>query len=121
MKLDDIGRDPPEVDALEAGAPRPILDLCNAQQGTEGAENGLRLRDRLIDSVRVLLTRSGPPPRPLEPTQKAGERRTQVMCDIVRDALRLAHEALDVVQHPVAEVHETVQVTGAPPGRQTLL
>src|SRR5690348_3227731 len=71
VKLNDISRDPSEVDALETGTARPILDLRNAQQRTEGPENGLRLGDGLINSLGVLLARGRTPARPFEPDRKS--------------------------------------------------
>jgi hypothetical protein len=119
VEFGHVGRHRGQVERSEPGAPGAGLDLGDAQQGPEGGENALGLDDRLIDRRNVFLGRCIAPTYPLQPGEKAGERRPQVVCDVFGDALHVIHQPLNFVQHAVDHLDKPIDIAAFPAGRET--
>ena len=74
-----------ELDLAEALEPAAVLDLGDAQQRRDDGERLVETGDRLIDDRPQVVQRFGAGPPALEPHPHPGERRAQIVRDVVAD------------------------------------
>ncbi len=67
----------------------------NSQQGIEGSEQRVRLIDRRLH--RRLIIAFEPAGERLQACAQPGERRSQIVGDVIRDAPHLLHQGLDAI------------------------
>ena len=97
-----------------------MLDLGNAQQRGDDGQRLVETGDRLIGDRPQFLQRCGVLAPALEAHPHAGERRAQVMGDVVADAGNFLDESFDLAQHPVDAGGELIERVIAAAGRQAL-
>src|SRR3954451_20089983 len=112
VEFGNIGRHGIEIEGSKTGAPRPALHLGYAQQSGKGRKNGLSLDNCVIDCSVVLRWRCAAA-YSLQAGQKACQRGAQVMCDVIGYALHLMHQPLDLVEHPIHNLDQTIDVAAA--------
>ena len=97
-----------------------MLDFCNAQQGRNYGQRLVEAGDRLIDHHPKFLRRCSVLAPTLEAHPHAGERRAQVMRDVVANPGNLVNESFDLLQHAVHYDGELVKRVIDPTGREPL-
>ena len=107
-QLHHLARDVREIDGAEHRGAVLRLDLRNAGEGGEHGEHPVELADGIADQRLVGLTVARPPGGLLQAAAHAGERRAQVVRDVVGRLLHLAHQRLDAVEHAIEVLGEPV-------------
>ena len=108
--VDHIGEDSAEIEFAKAGAARARLDLRDAQQRAENAENLVDLGDGRLDGGIVLFDRLRPLLRRFQPLAQARQRGLQIVRDIGRDLAQAFHQLGDAVEHPVQGERQPVEI-----------
>ena len=109
-----------ELDLAKSFQPAAMLDLGNAQQRRDDGQRLVKAGDGLIDNSPQFVQRRGTRTPALKACPHAGERRSQVMGNVVADAGNLLDESFDFAQHPVDADGELIEWIIAPVSRQAL-
>ena len=107
-QLHDLGGDLGEIDGTERCRAIGCLDLRDAGERREHAQDIVEIGDGGADQ-RLVPLRLAPPDRCLfQPAAHAHQRRPQVVGDVVSDLLHLAHQPLDALQHGIEIAGELI-------------
>src|ERR1019366_10528142 len=117
-KIDRLLQDFLQPNRLETGASLLVFNLRDAQQRTETQQQRIHFGNhRLHHGVlgrriaQLLL-------HPVKHGAQPGQRRAQIMRDIVADALGLRHQPFDFIEHPVHDGGQHVELVTVPAERQ---
>ena len=106
-----------QVDVRETAAARPGFDLGDPEQRREDAQDSIHVAARGLDGGLVSLGGPRALPRRFEPLPQVGERRAEVVGDIVRHLSQAFHEQLDAIQHLVGVRRQPVELVARAPRR----
>ncbi len=86
-----------------------MLDLGDAQQRGDDAERLVEAGDGLVGDSAQLVERLGMIAAALEPDPHPGERRAQIVRDVVADAGNLLDQRFDLAEHAVHADGELIE------------
>ena len=118
VELGDLGGDLGQLDGAEPRAAHAGIDLGEAQQRVEDADQPIDIGDRLIDLVERRLGRRAVADDAFEPRAQFGERGAQVVRDGVRGVAHAVDQALDLAQHQIDGLGELVELVAGIARRQ---
>ncbi len=98
-----------QVHGAETRPPGPGLYLGDPKERGEGVQSGVQVGERRLDRGRLGLGAAHTEAR-LQPLPQPGERRAQVVGDVVGDLAKAVHQGRDAVEHPVECRAQGVQV-----------
>lgn len=112
VELHSIFRDPRQIDLSEPCPPCPILQLCDPQHGREGTKNIAQFGNGLVYRQSMVFPCPALALGPFEPGQNAGQRRAQIVSDSIANAFHIMHQSLDIAEHAVHHISQTIEISG---------
>src|SRR5258708_21405913 len=121
VQLDHLAGDFDQVHGAERALSRLGLDLRNPRDGREYPQHSIEVGDRVADQQLIILANALTVIGLLQPSAHSGQRRSQVVRDIVAYLLDLPHQCFDAVQHQVKVLGNAVPFVIAAAERDTLV
>src|SRR4029077_1096289 len=118
VKGTDLAHDLAQGDIPESIHPAVVLDLGNAQQRCYDCKRLVESYERLVDAFPQLIEVSRFLPGALQRYPHAGERRAQIVCDVVAYSGQTADQNLDLTQHSAEQGRQFVEWVVGAAGRQ---
>src|SRR5271156_759912 len=109
-----------QSDLTKSFEPAAMLDLANAQQRSDDGQSLVETGDRLIGDRPKLRQRCSVLAPALKADPHAGERRAQVVGDVVADTGNFLNESFNFAQHPVDADGKLIERVITAAGRQAL-